>query len=998
MEKILCWIVIAFLFVSGAAVMIEPARGQTQPETVTFQTSVDCSSTLRSLAEGDSDIFMYSLSPSIYEDMDQDIKDELGYWKASGGSINYYFNRAWEGPNTTAMQNAVENGWIEEAKRNGPLYEVNNEEGEWEFNPFAVQEVRYAMNHLIDRQSYVEDFLNGFGEPRYSWLARRSAVYQDKFREMIESGDPDPTDGDFGMTPRGDQEWAMNYINDTLMEIANGEADVPFMGQLRPPSEGDSGFWEYTHPSFDEWRIVEVRGVIREEDWRNEMGLHFAEQLENKVNIKVDKKIETRADAIPLVFYGHNTPFDNVSWHFYTGGWLPKDNNYYPHNSLRRMAYGYYTYGEGDAKDGHWHYGMTEEGQKLNNLTQPLVAGHVKTKVEYWRYIKDAVELAVQDSVRVYTTTETNLYTYDKDSINSVVTNPITGWDQVFGPRTLDTDEDHLKVAHFDTGMIPLGYGCNRYGGSKSRLEPNKAKWVLGFQAGSHPKTGKPMEMGSTWNVTTNYSYDENGRLQKKLEIPTSAMEYDPHNETWKTVGEYYDGEVPDVATKATISVKEGKWHDGTEHGLHTIAEYYGRTKNMVYQNDYNNNPDYYYEEYASRVKSWWENVKAIEFHPATGNYTIYGNYTFPSKDMIGKYYTMEPRNSQPVYEAFTQEVVDTDLSTSNESWAWEQGVADNWVHLLSSRQGQIITQTMQKMIEEDFVPAYVKRSQPLSDNLTFSASEYAEKLQAAIDFYKENDNLFISYGPYYISDVYEVFDLKITRFEGYTDYFDWDRWKPQREIDIFDLQVPDEVIIGNDIEVSALANISEGFPTYPIGEDEELDLKEVVLYKEGEPITTITNLTKMVNGKDTRFEASVPTEGLEEGNYKVEMTLSLAGSSREKSVNQSVLLKGYELKVTTQGQGEVEIDPEKKTYEEGEEVTLTVSAEEGWKFKEWTGDVSESSGEKEITITMDGDKEITAVFKEKENKIPGFTSTLVLFITITTVLIHHWKKQRSIS
>ncbi|HET6528694.1 MAG TPA: hypothetical protein VFG39_08065 [Balneolaceae bacterium] len=72
-----------------------------------------------------------------------------------------------------------------------------------------------------------------------------------------------------------------------------------------------------------------------------------------------------------------------------------------------------------------------------------------------------------------------------------------------------------------------------------------------------------------------------------------------------------------------------------------------------------------------------------------------------------------------------------------------------------------------------------------------------------------------------------------------------------------------------------------------------------------------------------------------------------------------------FSLTVDTEGQGSVEKDPDQETYEPGTEVTLTATAAEGWEFVEWTGSVSSTANS--IEITMDGPKEVTAVFAEEQ-------------------------------
>lgn len=63
---------------------------------------------------------------------------------------------------------------------------------------------------------------------------------------------------------------------------------------------------------------------------------------------------------------------------------------------------------------------------------------------------------------------------------------------------------------------------------------------------------------------------------------------------------------------------------------------------------------------------------------------------------------------------------------------------------------------------------------------------------------------------------------------------------------------------------------------------------------------------------------------------------------------------------------GSVEINPDRGSYEEGEEITVTANPDANWEFVEWEGDFSGS--ENPLLFNIDGDKIITAVFREKES------------------------------
>lgn len=70
-----------------------------------------------------------------------------------------------------------------------------------------------------------------------------------------------------------------------------------------------------------------------------------------------------------------------------------------------------------------------------------------------------------------------------------------------------------------------------------------------------------------------------------------------------------------------------------------------------------------------------------------------------------------------------------------------------------------------------------------------------------------------------------------------------------------------------------------------------------------------------------------------------------------------------HSLRVNTVGSGTVELDPEGGTYDEGTGVRLTATADPGWVFNSWSGDLSGS--ENPTTLTMNADKSVTVTFLE---------------------------------
>jgi len=70
-----------------------------------------------------------------------------------------------------------------------------------------------------------------------------------------------------------------------------------------------------------------------------------------------------------------------------------------------------------------------------------------------------------------------------------------------------------------------------------------------------------------------------------------------------------------------------------------------------------------------------------------------------------------------------------------------------------------------------------------------------------------------------------------------------------------------------------------------------------------------------------------------------------------------------YTLTVVDSGSGNVSLSPPGGNYDAGTIVTLTANASSGWIFQYWSGDLS--GNENPVSITMDSDKNVTAVFTQ---------------------------------
>lgn len=153
-------------------------------------------------------------------------------------------------------------------------------------NPFSVKRIREAMNWAIDRNYLVQEALGGMGLPKTVVLIQAYpdyALYADLIRPL-------------------EAKYAYNF--EKADQVVSEE-----MAKLGA-TKGTDG--KYT---FNGKEIV-IKGLIRSEDERLQLGNYFADQLE-KLGFTVDRQIRTRNELAPIWQQGDTTLGE---WHWYTGG------------------------------------------------------------------------------------------------------------------------------------------------------------------------------------------------------------------------------------------------------------------------------------------------------------------------------------------------------------------------------------------------------------------------------------------------------------------------------------------------------------------------------------------------------------------------------------------------------------------------------------------------------------------------------------------------------
>jgi len=164
-------------------------------------------------------------------------------------------------------------------------------------------------------------------------------------------------------------------------------------------------------------------------------------------------------------------------------------------------------------------------------------------------------------------------------------------------------------------------------------------------------------------------------------------------------------------------------------------------------------------------------------------------------------------------------------------------------------------------------------------------------------------------------------------------------------DLELLDLDLPTEVVKGDTENLEATV------------ENQAEDEQEVHLYIGGERVSSGNIGVNEQITLDTEYTFEAP------GNIEIEVRDGEGITIESKTVT---VLDLFELSIDIDGEGEVNREPDEDEYIEGTEVELEAISDEGWEFSHWEFDyLEEQMNESEISLEMDQNRDITAVFEE---------------------------------
>ncbi|MFA7426954.1 ABC transporter substrate-binding protein [Mesotoga sp.] len=791
MEKLTYVLLVMLLLLGGLA--LSSQKGP-YPDLVYFNVRMSEDIALKDTAEGLTDIFMWGLSgPQIFG-LDQATRDKLDLYAVPSGSWSLLMN-----PIPNKAPYVVEVG------------------GKEYFNAFAIKDIRFAMNDLINRQYLVDEILGGAGTPAFT-MATTGQPGTYRYNLLATK---------FGLTAEGNEARALEVIESSMQAAAALPENV---GRLE---KKDDGFWYFDNEP------VTIKIAIRVDDPQGRLkeGDYIGDQLE-KAGLKAERMYWDRIKCSNVVYGGDPAEF---AYQMYTEGWGAGATRAFWEHIVAQMYAPWYGYMPGGMTEGFWNY----EQDEIDEVTLKAYTGNFLTEEEYWELALRGLELGLEEAVRIYVVNQLDFFVANESRLKQRFAYGLGDGLNTWSIRTAVTDDRTLFITQFSAmGSLfmdawdPIGTD-----GFDSVYSNYIAENLYDSAMFESPASAIPTPLRAVpVDVQTKARRNEEGDVVGDYEVPASAINYCPFNEAWLEVGEGNKS-----ISMATYEFKFGKLHHGQPI---TVVDFlYAQAFQMEWANKESDDDLQYEQAYSSSLQSGLDTIIGWVLNE-DNTITVYFNYNFPaSKDRVASWGApgiSVSSSGHPVGCAWeiaeAMSLLVTEGSKSGTAYSITMDPAFTEVDAIAPACVKDIRAKLVEMKEKKHIPNYIKE---------FVDEEYVlGRYESAIEFIDDYGHAYISNGPFYLSkfdSTSNYMELRAFRDPDYP-YEDtyWIEELKAIRMEIDSLETPAFVAKGSDLPVSVY--VSE--VTYPIDE--------------AVPATTGKVTLSLIFGQETReFEAAMTEAGL---------------------------------------------------------------------------------------------------------------------------------------
>jgi peptide/nickel transport system substrate-binding protein len=428
--------------------------------------------------------------------------------------------------------------------------EKDAKEAKTRFNPFAIKEVRYALQWLVDRRALAAECFGGApaftpalpGQPgavRYSLAAAR-----------------------LGISADGDEARALKAIDEAMTAASRLPANA---GKLRRAVD----WWTWNGVP------VELDFLIRNDDSRLAAGRWLADKIE-KAGFKVNRLEKDAAGCADLVKRADPSAF---GWSLYTEAWRAGQASAWWDTQAAFLYAPQFGQLPGGGRKDQWQYASGP----IDTLAEETMAGRYRDEAEYWTRNLALAEAGLKESVRIFLAAGSETLLAAKAAPKQrpawgpgegpgwyflAGLGPAGGTARILAP----VDGGRLFAAPWD----PVGAA-----GFADRNSGLALRALCDPAFGLNPVGGQPFAAGVAWSdVQSDLAIDDKGAASGRIKVPTEALLWNAAERKWLPGLEYADAKGDGTGwawikkadqtavSSAVFTFKGGRMHHGRETGL----------------------------------------------------------------------------------------------------------------------------------------------------------------------------------------------------------------------------------------------------------------------------------------------------------------------------------------------------------------------------------------------------------------------------------------------
>lgn len=609
-------------------------------------------------------------------------------------------------------------------------------------NPFAVAEIREALNWLVNRRHVAEEIYGGLAVPRvlpintafpdYARLAEVARKLELRYQHAPER--------------------AERVIREQMQALG---------------ARLEDGLWRYGGEP------VRIIVLIRTEDARKRVGDYVANLLED-IGFRVERQYRTAEEASRIWIAGDPAA---GRWHIYTGSWISTVIN---RDVSGNLSYYYTPRGRPDPL---WQ--AYDPDPELDEIAERLQRRDYDTWAERQALMARGVELAMENSVRIWLVDQINIGPRARDvQLAADLAGGISG--SRLWPYTLRF-RDRVGGEIVFAAPSLLTEPWNPVAGSNWLYDTMIVRALQDAPVLPDPFTGlywpqriDGAEVTVKQGVPVRRTHDWLGlETAPSIEVPADAwIDWDSAAGRFVTVGEKHpDGITARTRTRVRYEAGylERRWHDGSRVSLADVVLPWILTFARADEDSELFDPSHVpnFKVFQRHFRGW----RIVSREPLV--IEIYSDQIFPDAETIVAARTPSAEPWHTLALGIEAERAGDLAFSSNKA----DRMQVNWTSLVAGPSLSVLERHLRRARQQGLVPY-----RDVLDDL-LRAGEAQARYAALDDWYAQRGHFWVGDGPFYLRSVHPVErSVVLRRFEDFPDPADkWLRFTraPIPELDL---------------------------------------------------------------------------------------------------------------------------------------------------------------------------------------------------------------------